>query len=325
MAAALVLCAAAAEAAVFAQPAARCGALARTRAAAATMSEPEAVSSLPRFGRREALLLGVSGLGGWRYVSSGTAPTSLEGPIGTYKESIDMRGKTVLVTGANAGIGFETAKRLAEEGATVVMAGRSLERLGNAAERIRARYPAAILETLELDLASLASVRACAKAFRAKHATLDVLLNNAGVSAIPQRSETVDGNERIFQVNFLGHFLLTNLLMDALRGASTRSLTLTYLGLVVKLAYRYRHRLRVSPCAQPQRHPASSMCPPEPPSSQMRSSISPRGATICSTCPKSMTRVRLQSTALRTPLRSSSNCSLPKSCTSAWAAPTLAL
>ena len=219
MAAALVLCAAAGEAMVFAPPAARYGVLARARAAAIAMAEPPA-SRLPRLSRRDSLLLGVSGLGAWRYVSSERAPSSLEGRIGTYTEAIDMRGKTVLVTGANAGIGYETAKRLAEEGATVVMAGRSMERLARAAERIRARFPAARLETLELDLASLASVRACAKAFGAKHAVLDVLLNNAGVSAIPQRSETVDGNERIFQVNFLGHFLLTNLLMDALRGVS---------------------------------------------------------------------------------------------------------
>ena len=77
------------------------------------------------------------------------------------------------------------ALRLAESGATVVMAGRSTQRLSDAAERIRSRVPSAMLECMQLDLASLESVRDFAKAFEARHSRLDVLVNNAGLSAIP--------------------------------------------------------------------------------------------------------------------------------------------
>jgi len=172
--------------------------------------------------RREALLLlplTLGGIGGIRYATTDAFPTSIEGPI-TKAPAIDMRGKVAVVTGANTGIGYETALRLAQEGATVVLAGRSLAKLTDAAERIRAQLPFSTVEVLELELASLESVRKFAAAFLARHGTLDALINNAGVSAIPERRETADGIEQILQVNFLGHFLLTSLLMPALRAAA---------------------------------------------------------------------------------------------------------
>ena len=172
--------------------------------------------------RRETLLLlplTLVGIGGIRYATTDAFPSSIEGPI-TKAPTVDMRGKVAVVTGANTGIGYETALRLAQEGATVVLAGRSMAKLTNAAERIRAQLPSGAVEVLELDLASLESVRKFAAAFLARHTMLDALINNAGVSAIPERRETADGLEQILQVNFLGHFLLTSLLMPALRAAA---------------------------------------------------------------------------------------------------------
>ena len=172
--------------------------------------------------RRETLLLlplTLVGIGGIRYATTDAFPSSIEGPI-TKAPTVDMRGKVAVVTGANTGIGYETALRLAQEGATVVLAGRSLAKLTDAAERIRAQLPFSTVEVEVLDLASLESVRKFAAAFLARHGTLDALINNAGVSAIPERRETADGIEQILQVNFLGHFLLTSLLMPALRAAA---------------------------------------------------------------------------------------------------------
>ena len=148
---------------------------------------PTMVDSL-QLSRREALLLlplTLAGVGAIRYATTDAFPVSLEGPIGVYSTAVDMRGKTVVITGSNTGIGYETALRLAESGATVVMAGRSTQRLSDAAERIRSRVPSAMLECMQLDLASLESVRDFAKAFEARHSRLDVLVNNAGLSAIP--------------------------------------------------------------------------------------------------------------------------------------------
>ena len=180
------------------------------------------LGELRSLSRREALLLlplTLAGIGGIRYATVEVFPSSLEGPIGRASAA-DMRGKVAVVTGANTGLGYETALKLADEGATVVLAGRSLAKLNEAAERIRARVPVGVVEVQLLDLASLESVRRFAAAFLERHRTLDVLVNNAGLSAIPERRETADGLEQIFQVNFLGHFLLTNLLTPALRAAA---------------------------------------------------------------------------------------------------------
>lgn len=144
--------------------------------------------------RREALLLlplTLAGIAGIRYATVEAFPSSLEGPIGRAAAA-DMRGKVALVTGANTGLGFETALRLANEGATVVLAGRSLEKLNAAAERIRSRVPVGAVEVQVLDLASLQSVRRFATSFLERHRSLDVLVNNAGLSAIPERGVTTD-------------------------------------------------------------------------------------------------------------------------------------
>lgn len=123
-----------------------------------------------------------------------------------------------MVTGANGGIGYATAQALAQRGMRVILACRS-EARGEAARRaIVARTGSQAVDVVPLDLASLASVRQLTEAFTARYPRLDVLVNNAGVFS-PQRALTADGFELHFGVMYLGHFLLTHLLLDALRAA----------------------------------------------------------------------------------------------------------
>ncbi|GAP63946.1 hypothetical protein ARMA_2369 [Ardenticatena maritima] len=134
----------------------------------------------------------------------------------TAADMPDQTGKIIIVTGANSGIGYETARALAHKGAHVVMACRSRERAEAAAARIRAENPRGELAVLDLDLADLASVRAFADTFTQQYDRLDVLVNNAGIMAPPQRMTTKDGFEIQFGVNHLGHFALTGLLIGRL-------------------------------------------------------------------------------------------------------------
>lgn len=128
----------------------------------------------------------------------------------------EMSGKTVLVTGANSGLGLETTRGLAAAGAEVVMACRSLDKAQTAVEDIRGDVPQAKLEVMQLNLADLSSIKRFAGDFAAKHAKLDVLVNNAGVMALPER-RTTDGFEMQVGTNHLGHFALTGYLLDLLR------------------------------------------------------------------------------------------------------------
>jgi NAD(P)-dependent dehydrogenase (short-subunit alcohol dehydrogenase family) len=125
-------------------------------------------------------------------------------------------GKTVLVTGANSGIGFQAARELARHGAEVLLGVRDATKGETARERIVRELPDAKLIVVSLDMASLASIRAFAGDYCASGARLDVLVNNAGVMALPKREQTADGFERQFGTNHLGHFALTGLLMPAL-------------------------------------------------------------------------------------------------------------
>jgi len=136
-------------------------------------------------------------------------------------EGIDLSGRTALVTGASGGLGAETARALASRGARVILAARDREKLDAVAESIR-RATAAEVETVALELGSLAGIRAAAGRVLERHQALHVLVNNAGVMACPE-SRTEDGFELQFGVNHLGHFLLTGLLAPALlRGGSAR-------------------------------------------------------------------------------------------------------
>lgn len=128
----------------------------------------------------------------------------------------DLSGTTVIVTGANSGLGYEAARAFAGHGAHVVLACRSTDRGTEAAERIHEETPDASTTVLELDLADLSSIQEFVTAFEDTHDDLHILCNNAGVMAIP-RSETADSFERQFGVNHLGHFALTCYLLDILR------------------------------------------------------------------------------------------------------------
>jgi NAD(P)-dependent dehydrogenase (short-subunit alcohol dehydrogenase family) len=126
-----------------------------------------------------------------------------------------------MITGGNSGIGFVTASKLAAQGFHVVLASRNQHSSTQAIARMRAGNPDARVESIPLDLASFAAVRQCVAAFQAKGYPLHVLINNAGGS-VPgkQASFTVDGFERTFATNHLGHFLLTNLLLEDLKRCS---------------------------------------------------------------------------------------------------------
>lgn len=131
---------------------------------------------------------------------------------------MQQSGKTIVITGANSGIGLETTRELARGGATVVMACRDLARAKAARADIAASVPGARLELVALDLASLASVRACADTLMTQWPRIDVLINNAGLFPF-KRQMTEDGFEMQFGVNHLAHFLLTQRLMPALLAA----------------------------------------------------------------------------------------------------------
>lgn len=134
----------------------------------------------------------------------------------------DLSGRCIIVTGANSGIGLITARQLAKQGASVVMACRRVSEGETCAADIRKKYPSAKIEVRELDLGDLSSVRKFAKEFLVDHDTIHALLNNAGVMACPQ-GKTVDGFETQIGINHLGHFLLTELLLDAIKkGAPSR-------------------------------------------------------------------------------------------------------
>ncbi len=135
-----------------------------------------------------------------------------------------------MITGANSGIGFEAALELARQGAEIILPARSMEKANDAITRIRRQVPDAQLIPCVLDLASLASVRAFAGfvsgAFPGQ--SLDLLINNAGVMAVPRRELTVDGYERQFATNYLGPFLLTALVYPHLKQQpGTRIVTLS--------------------------------------------------------------------------------------------------
>ena len=133
----------------------------------------------------------------------------------TLENIPDQRGKIVIVTGANSGIGYEAARALARKGANVIMACRSLEKGEAAVAQIRRENLQGDVILRQLDLADLSSVRNFADEFLAEYKQLNILINNAGVMAIPYR-KTKDGFEMQFGTNHLGHFALTGLLFELL-------------------------------------------------------------------------------------------------------------
>ncbi|KAF7655464.1 hypothetical protein LDENG_00055640 [Lucifuga dentata] len=149
---------------------------------------------------------------------------------GVCKSTARLDGKTVLITGANTGIGKETALDLAMRGARVIMACRNVEKGEKAAASIRAAYANAKVEVRELDLADTYSIRAFSQKFVREVSQLHILINNAGVMMCPY-TKTTDGFEMHIGVNHLGHFLLTYLLIGLLkRSAPARIVVVSSLG-----------------------------------------------------------------------------------------------
>lgn len=148
-------------------------------------------------------------------------------PEWTANDIPDQTGRTALVTGANSGLGYETSLALARKGADVIMACRNLKKGEEAKRHILTHAPNASLHLMELDLASLESVRESARIFLAQYDRLDLLFNNAGVMAMPYH-KTADGFEMQFGVNHLGHFALTGLLIETiLKTPNSRIVTVT--------------------------------------------------------------------------------------------------
>ncbi len=136
-------------------------------------------------------------------------------------EGVDLRGRRILVTGVSAGMGMETARALVAHGAEVIGAARNLDKAQSAAEHVRdVTRGKGSIELLELDLASLRSVRACADALLGAARPIHAIIANAGVMAVP-KGITADGFETQFATNYLGHFVLINR-MAGLLGAGSR-------------------------------------------------------------------------------------------------------
>ena len=136
----------------------------------------------------------------------------------TTEDIPDLTGRIAVVTGANSGIGLETARELARRGAHTILACRSAERGEGAITELRAEIPDAALDLMMLDLASLASIRRFTAEFTKARSHLDVLVNNAGIMAVPY-SLTEDGFESQMGINHLGHFALTGRLLGELLNA----------------------------------------------------------------------------------------------------------
>lgn len=139
----------------------------------------------------------------------------------------DLHEKVAVVTGANGGLGLESARALAGAGAHVVMAARDQQKARAAFDDIKEENSEASIEVIELDLGSLDSVRSAADRIGEFHPVVDILINNAGVMAMPERS-TEDGFEQQLGINHLGHWALTSLLMPSLLGSGgARVVTVT--------------------------------------------------------------------------------------------------
>jgi NAD(P)-dependent dehydrogenase (short-subunit alcohol dehydrogenase family) len=134
----------------------------------------------------------------------------------TAKNIPNLEGRVAVVTGANSGVGLVTSTELARAGAHVIMAGRSLDKVREALKTITKDQPDAQLSARQLDLASLDSIAAFANGLAEEGVVVDILINNAGVMAIPERRTTADGFELTVGTNHLGHFALTGRLLPLL-------------------------------------------------------------------------------------------------------------
>jgi NAD(P)-dependent dehydrogenase (short-subunit alcohol dehydrogenase family) len=148
----------------------------------------------------------------------------------TTRDIPSQQGRLAVITGATGGLGYETALALAGAGAQVILTGRNQAKGAVALANIRVVHPAADIRYETLDLGSLASVHEFAEGFKRRHGALDILVNNGGVMAPPTRQVTADAFELQFGTNYLSHFVLTALLLPALRqGRGARVVNLSSL------------------------------------------------------------------------------------------------
>jgi NAD(P)-dependent dehydrogenase (short-subunit alcohol dehydrogenase family) len=179
----------------------------------------------PAFSRRSFLWafgLVCGGVPFGRYSNAWAEPTEDEKrrlALWTVGDIPNQAGRSVVITGGNSGIGFEDSLALARAGADVVIASRNKEKGDEAIANIRQTVPGAKIRFEQLDLDSLASIADFSSRLRSKQKSLDLLINNAGVLAIPKREVTEDGFETQFATNYLGHFALTARLLPMLREA----------------------------------------------------------------------------------------------------------
>lgn len=145
----------------------------------------------------------------------------------TAKNMDNQSGKTILITGANTGLGYQTALELAKKGALVILAGRNSDKINQAIKDIKNQFPDAKLEAGIVDLADLSAVKSFAESILKRHNRLDVLINNAGVM-FPPPATTKDGYELQFGVNFMAHFALTAYLFELInKTENSRIVTLS--------------------------------------------------------------------------------------------------
>ena len=144
-----------------------------------------------------------------------TTAANVQGRRWTAQNIPDQQGRVALITGANSGVGFETARMLAEHGASVLLGCRSHDSAVQAAQRIRGSVPDADVTVIDLDLASLDSVQAAAEQVHSEHSRLDLLINNAGFGWLPY-ARSRDGLELTMATNHFGHFALTGRLLGLL-------------------------------------------------------------------------------------------------------------
>ena len=170
----------------------------------------------------------------------------------TTADISDLTGRRVIITGSNSGTGFEAARAIAAKGGTVVMAVRNADKAQTAIQAIRQETPKADVRFEALDLSRQASVTAFAERLLADGQPIDILINNAGVMALPRREVTEDGFEMQMATNYLGHFALTARLMPLLKAGHARVVQLS------SIAHR-RGRIRLDDLNHAHRYKAWSV------------------------------------------------------------------
>nr|CAN65621.1 hypothetical protein VITISV_040853 [Vitis vinifera] len=177
----------------------------------------------------------------WPFSRKGASGFSSSSTAEEVTQGIDGTGLTAIVTGASSGIGTETTRVLALRGVHVVMGVRNMSAGKEVKEAIVKEIPTAKVDAMELDLSSMASVRKFASEYNSSGLPLNILINNAGIMAVPYMLSK-DNIEMQFATNHLGHFLLTNLLLDTMKKTTRKSRKEGRIVNVSSMAHRYPYR-----------------------------------------------------------------------------------